>query len=84
LAGGNHLDDGHGGGGNLVPDLLTTNYTNMEKRIEIRVTITDLSEKPNHHDLVVALDEEIQDAVARALCNKSEDQADFTVHVPEF
>lgn len=58
----------------------------MEKSINVKIDFDNLAEAPNHHRLAVLLEEEIQDAVSRALAAAFDSSGgiDFTVHVPSF
>jgi len=56
----------------------------MTKTIQIEITLTNLTDKLNHHGLVVELETEIENAVSRALNNQDECDASGSASVPEF
>jgi hypothetical protein len=58
----------------------------MTKKINVEINFEGLPEQNNFHRLAVRLEEEINNAVAQALCNSFENDrgVDFNVHVPSF
>lgn len=59
----------------------------MEKKITVKITLSGLPEAPNQHELAVALESEINDAVGLAICRAFEDGIrgkEWSVHVPSF